>query len=709
MNPDARRDLLIEIGTEEIPTSYILPALEDMKTIFGKFCESRHIDAGEVDVYATPRRLALLARGVAESRRDSVLEVKGPPASAAVGPDGAFTTAALKFAASRGATPEDLEVRDTPKGQFLFVVKKQKGLPAADELPELLQDMISDISFPKSMRWGAYRMRFARPVRWVVFLFGDEAIEVELDGMRSGRMSRGHRFLHNEDIEIPSPAAYLETLEKYNVMADHNARRASIAERVRAISGGVPQLSDALLDDVMFLVEYPYVGLGEFEKDHLRLPREVLELCIEKTQHYVPIRNPERDELLPRFCVVMNVPLTDSKTVIQGYQKVLHSRLKDAMFFYVNDLKIPLEERVEDLKRIVFQQELGSLFDKTQRLESLVDRLADRVEMFIEDRAAADRAAHLCKADLTTSIVFEFTDLQGIMGMHFALDSGEPAHVAKAIGEHYMPRFADDALPATSAGRILALADKLDTIVGYFAVGLIPSGSMDPYSLRRQALGVVRILDAAKFAINIPELLDIVMDNFADVIAETQRDEIKAKLMEFFDIRVRTYFIETRGMAYDVVNAVDYRRFESVNAAARCAAAVSNLRAEEPFQQMLEVFTRVSNIMKKSATSDDFKGGDVSAELLVEPAEKTLHDVFYVNVAAILKNILENNNPVTRKEYEAAIRQLYTLTAPAVNFFDNVMVMAEDRAVRANRLALLSRMKDLYLKIADFSAIVKGQ
>lgn len=702
MNPDACRDLLIEIGTEEIPTSYIPPALENMKAIFEKFCEDRQIDFGEIKVYATPRRLALLARGVAESRRDSVLEVKGPPAGAAVGPDGAFTAAAFKFAASRGAAPEDLEVRDTPKGRFVFVVKKQKGLPVMDELPDLLRNMITGIYFPKSMRWGAYRMRFARPVRWVVFLFGDDAVEVDLDGLRSGRMSRGHRFLHNEDVAIPSPGAYLETLEKVNVMADQSVRRAAIAERVRAIADGIPQLSDALLDDVLYLVEYPYVGLGAFEKDHLRLPREVLELCIEKTQHYVPISNPDRDELLPRFCVVMNVPLADSETVIKGYQKVLHSRLKDAMFFYVNDLKIPLEERVDDLKRIVFQQELGTLFDKTQRIESLVDKWAVRLDMFNEDRKDMERAAHLCKADLTTSIVFEFTDLQGVMGRHFALDGGESAQVAKAIGEHYMPRFADDALPSTQAGRLLALADKIDTIVGYFAVGLIPSGSMDPYSLRRQALGVVRILDAAKYNLKITELIDAAIENYASVIKEADRDTLKSKLIEFFEIRVKTYF-ESRGMAYDVVNAVDYRRFDGVSAALRCAAAITALRGEDAFRQMLEVFTRVSNIMKKSATGDDFKGDTVDAALLKDPAEKALFDE-YTRVAGIFADL----NPGTTTEYEAAIKHLFVMTAPAVAFFDSVMVMAEDPALRANRLAMLSRMKDLYMEIADFSAIVKG-
>ena len=698
------QDLLIEIGCEEIPTSYIFPALEDMKSAFTSFCHDTNTEFESVQTMATPRRLTLIARQVATMQKDEILEIKGPPAKAAVAPDGSYTKAATGFAASRGASLKDLEIRDTGKGEYLFISKKKKGGPTKKILPELLNKVLDRVSFPKSMRWGAYKMRFARPVRWVVFLFGDKPVSVPLEGFKSGRYSMGHRFLAGKKIKIDSVNDYQATLEENHVMIDHTERRRRIREAVEAAAdGGMPLISDALLDDVLFLVEYPHVGVGSFDDQFLKLPREVLTLCIEKTQHYFPMEASDGKQLMPRFCVVMNMPLEKSRDVIAGYEKVLHSRLQDALFFYLNDLKIPLEQRVPDLGRIVFQKELGTLLDKTNRLKSLTEAMAEKFGFNPDETYTATRAAFLCKTDLTTSMVFEFTDLQGIVGKHYSLGSGETASVAEAIGEHYMPRFAEDRLPRSRAGKILALADKLDSVAGYFAVGLIPTGSEDPFSLRRQALGAVRILEQGMFPARLEELLQLSLDQFSEqVLPADKKPGVLSALLEFFDVRLDT-MLEALGLKYDVLDAVDYRRMPSVNHIVFCAQALTALRGDESFQKLLEVFTRVNNIMKKSASSDDFRGDSVDESLLVEDAEKALFASFEE-----IASDWDRFEPQTVDDYRDKITRLYGITDRAHDFFDNVMVMAEDRDVRANRLALLSRIRDLFRSIADFDKIVKG-
>lgn len=699
---NTQEDLLIEIGCEEIPASYILPALEDMKAAFEKFCADNSIGHGALETCATPRRLTLIVRGVHARQQDSVLEVKGPPARAARDENGAWTKAATGFAESRGASLKDLQIRDTGKGEYLFIVKKQKGRPTAKLLPDLLQAVVSGIHFSKSMRWGAYKMRFARPVRWIVFLFGDKAVTARIDTVTSGRYSMGHHFTHNKKVKIPSVADYFRLMEENHVLADHDERRTRIADAVRAAAQGRPLISDELLNDILFLVEYPHVGVGAFDEQFLKLPREVLLLCIEKTQHYFPIEN-ETGDLLPRFCVVMNMPLEDSADVISGYQKVLHSRLKDALFFYLNDMKEPLEERVPRLDRIVFQKELGTLLDKTNRLRALCERLCGHLGLNAGDCAAADRAALLCKADLTTSMVFEFTELQGIVGRHYALRGGEPSDVALAIDEHYMPRFADDDLPATTPGRVLAVADKADTICGYFTVGLIPSGSEDPFSMRRQGLGLLRILEDSLLPIRVEDIFSMCLEAYGpDLAPPDKRQALLAQLMEFMDVRFRT-LLESRGLAYDIVNAVSLRQAPGMPHAVACAQALAALRPDPVFQDLLEVFTRVSNIMKKSASGEDFKGDSVSEELLAEESERRLFEEY-----GRIRSSWNGAGPAAREDYEERIRDLFAITPLAHAFFDNVMVMAEDRAVRANRLALLSRLRALYLEVADFGAIVKG-
>jgi len=699
---DNHKDILIEIGCEEIPTSYILPALEDMKAAFAKFCEENSIGHGALETYATPRRLVLIARQVAEAQKDSLLEAKGPPARAARDDKGAWTKAATAFAASRGASLKDLQVRETEKGEYVFVVKKLKGRATAKLLPGLLPAVIFGIHFPKSMRWGAYKMRFARPVRWIVFLFGDKAVTVTIDSVKSGRYSRGHHFTHDVKIKIPCVADYFPLMQEHHVLANHNERRERIADAVRAAAQGRPLISDDLLNDILFLVEYPHVGVGAFDEQFLKLPREVLLLCIEKTQHYFPVESETEGDLLPRFCVVMNMPLEDSRDVISGYEKVLHSRLQDALFFYLNDMKEPLDQRVPRLDRIVFQKELGTLLDKTRRLQALSERVCERVGMASDDCRAADRAAHLCKADLTSSMVFEFTELQGIVGRHYALRGGEPREVAMAIDEHYMPRFADDDLPATTPGRVLAIADKADTITGYFAVGLIPTGSEDPFSMRRQGLGLLRILEDSLYAIKVEDIFNMCLDVYGSELAPgDKRESLLAQLMEFMDVRFRT-LMESRGMAYDIVNAVSLRHALSMTHAVACAGALADMRPDPVFQSLLEVFTRVSNIMKKSASGADFQGDNISRDLLAEEPERKLFEEYHRIVGD-----WENAQPATREDFTQRIRDLFSITPLANVFFDNVMVMAEDRAVRANRLALLSRLRSLYMQVADFGAIVK--
>lgn len=694
----AENELLIEIGCEEIPSSYIEPAMKNMAEAFGRFCEDERIETGGVATYATPRRLTLIARNIAEKQKDIETEVKGPPAKIARGDGGEWSPVAEKFAASRGVDTSDLSIKDTPKGEYVFALIRDDGKPVRDVIPALMPKLLASMHFPKSMRWDTRPLRFARPVRWLLFLLGGRPVRVDIEGIPCGNVTYGNRYYGGDPIEINSADEYFSKLEAAGVMADHNKRKDFIRDEVNRLADGVPHMTDELLEEVSYLVEYPYIGVGEFPEEFTQLPKEVLTICIEKNQHYFPIFDRGTGGVLPRFVNVMNAPLTENKTVIKGYEKVLISRLKDAQFFYEEDLKTPLPDRVEKLNRIKFQQKLGDLSEKTDRVKRFVEELGMECGAGGGEIETARRAAKLMKADLTTQMVFEYTEIQGTVGKYYALKAGEEEAVAQAIEDHYMPRYAGGELPHTLPGALVAVADKMDTMAGFFSIGLQPTGSADPFQLRRQALGVIRILEDRRFGISLPRLIGIAASQYgSEIIPGAKRDELAGELLDFFKGRFEG-FMQSLDFDYDVVNAVNLANVPSLHHAVLLAKALASIRHTEEFRAMHEVYTRVSNIQKKSAKSDDFKTGEIDTDRFEEASEKELYEAF--------KSVSQKIEESDLEAYGERVEALYALTPAAHSFFDNVLVMAEDDMVRANRLALLKQIKDLYERVADFHEIV---
>jgi len=695
-----KKELLLELGCEEIPATFVLPALDRMKELFAAFCDEKRISFGEVETYATPRRLTLVARDVSDRQSDMVTEVKGPPAKVAVGDSGGWTKAAEKFAASRGLKTSKLEVRPTEKGDYVFARIEEKGGKADAALRELPRHIVEKLSFPKNMKWDVRKVRFARPVRWILFLFGGRALKAGFEGIPCGRYTFGNRWFGKKKIKVDGVDDYFEKLEAAGVMADHRRRREAIEAGVRDAAGGKPHITGKLLEEVTFLVEHPYISVGGFPGEFTELPPEVLITCIEKNQYYFPVMDPDTGRLYPRFVNVMNVPLADSKVALRGFEKVLLSRLKDAKFFYDEDVKKPLPEWVGMLGRMTFQQQLGSLLDKTERVRKLAGSLCEKFGLDTGQAKTAERAAHLMKADLNTQMVFEYGELQGTVGKYYALHAGETEAVAEAIEEHYMPRAADAALPSSPAGAALAVADKIDTITGYFSVGLAPTGSADPYQLRRHALGIIRIMDASGFSIPLPELIEDSLSRYSpEIIPGESREKLADEILDFLRVRFAG-FMESEGYDYDVVNALDLRRAQGIPEARKQADALAAERGTSEFSELHEVFTRISNIQKKSASSDDFKRAVADPGAFAVEAEKQLYSAY---------EKLEKKWSGCSTGYEEKLKDLYSLTAPAHNFFESVLVMDEDPNVRSNRLALLKQLRELYLEVADFQEIVMGR
>jgi glycyl-tRNA synthetase beta chain len=682
------KDLLFEIGAEEIPASYVPPALSQLGESLAEELRSARLAFGTLRTLATPRRLAVIVEGVAGEQESETRVVTGPPAKIAFGDDGAPTKAATGFARSQGVDVGDLEVVD----DYVQVEVTDEGRPAAEILPVCLAAAADSLTFPKTMRWGPER-RFARPIRWIVALYGDSVLELEYAGVTAGSTTRGLRVWAPGPHEVPSPRDYVAVLAKGLVTVDHDERRATIqreAERVAAGCGGRMVIDDGLLNEVTFLVECPTVCAGRFNERFLKLPRDVIVAAMKGHQRYFAVESSD-GHLLPNFLCVVNAPEDHHDVIREGNERVLESRLDDAEFYWKEDTKSSLEKKVEDLKNVVWLEGAGSLFEKTKRLESLAGFVADLVAP--RDRATAVRAARLAKADLVTEMVRdgkEFTELQGIMGREYALESREPEPVADAIREHYMPRFAGDDLPSSAAGTILSIADKIDSIVGCFSVGLIPTGSQDPYALRRQAIGLVRMIDEKRLSLSLRELVREAGAGFGK--SGDALNELTDSVLEFVRLRARSMLID-EGSAYDLVDAVLESSFEDFVGVRPRLEALSHFRSEDDFAGLVVGARRASNILKGQSVVDSDLGD------LSEPAEVALEEAR----AAAEVGVRE---AVERADYDGAVRALLGLRKPIDRFFDDVMVMVEDEKLRAARLRLLSRVRDLFLSIADFSRVV---
>lgn len=687
--------LLFEIGMEECPARFIDRALADFEEALKEALASERVAHGAMKTFGTPRRLTVRVEGLAARQEDLTVEVKGPPVRIAFDEAGNPTKAASGFAARQGVAVDELVTKEVDGGEHLVAVKREIGQSVQQVLPKLLSDVVASLRFPKSMRWNEEGLRFARPIRWIVALLDEDIIDVEIAGVRAGRTTFGHRFLAKEPIELSSPAEYeTKLLEAGYVMVDVQKREETIRRQAESLGqqvGGTVEIEEGLLREVTHLVEYPTALLGSFDAAYLEVPQEILVTSMREHQKYFPVRGGQ-GELLPHFVAVRNGDASSLEVVQAGNERVLAARLADARFFYDEDRKKPLVEYAEALKNVVFQEQLGSVWDKVERVRASIKGAAKRAG-FDDDvlLGQADRAAVLAKADLVTQVVYEFPELQGVMGREYARLSGEVPEVAEAVFEHYLPRFAQDELPRTAVGAMVALADKVDTIVGCFGVGLIPTGSADPYALRRQALGVIRILRQERLPHTLGGLIDAALASFEGRLADL--DKVRQSVLDFFAGRLSALFGE-EGARYDLVAASIALGVEDLRATQARVRTLTQLRGSDAFAAVFAVFHRAKNLAA-NAQSDE-----VRPALFEDGAENSLYET--------LQATRDEVEPLIQaRRYEEAIEVLAGLKTPLDTFFDRVLVMAKDPQVKQNRLALLKQVVDLVRQVAAWEHIAE--
>jgi glycyl-tRNA synthetase beta chain len=684
------RELLLEIGTEEIPARFLPPVLEEMAATFRKMLELERIEVGEILTWGTPRRLALVAREVANAQAEVTQEIIGPPKAVAVDAASNPTPAAAGFARAQGVTVADLIEVDTPRGVYLAVQKSTAGRPTAERLPELLPGFILGLSFPKSMRWGSETITFARPIHWILARYGGAVVIFELGDVVSGGVTYGHRFLAPEAIEVADSRAYVAALRAAKVIVDPVARRTLLMEELARAAAGVHGEvvpNPGLLEENTFLVEYPSVVVGNFEDKFLALPDEVLITSMREHQRYFSLR--DRDgRLLPHFIAVNNTLTRNPDVVRQGHERVLRARLSDAMFFFQEDAKTPLENRVDALKGVVFHSLLGTSYEKMARFKELAGSLARQLAPELEEEVG--RAATLCKADITTEMVGEFPSLQGQMGRQYARLSGEPPEVAEALFTHYLPRHADDDLPPDRIGALVGLADRLDTICGCFGVGLSPTGTADPYGLRRHALAVIRILRSQQLHLDLVETVAVALELLQEKISRPM-EETALEVLDFFQTRLQ-HLLLAEGFDHETITAVLAAGGRDVVDAADKVRALEEIRRSPEFPALAAAFKRVINIAQGA------EPGEVTPLLFEYPEENLLYES-----TELME--LEVTGALEQRDYPGVCRALARLKGPVDAFFDKVLVMAEDANLRRNRLALLLRISRTFLLMADFSKI----
>ena len=684
------QNFLVEIGTEELPPK----ALKTLATSFADNVEAELNQAGlsfdKIEWFAAPRRLAVKVLNLATQQPSKEIEKRGPAVSAAFDAEGKPTKAAEGWARGCGITVDQAERIATDKGEWLVHRAKIEGQPTKNLLNDIVANALAKLPIPKPMRWADKTVQFIRPVHTVTMLLGDELIEGEILGVASARTIRGHRFLGEKEFEIQHADQYPKLLrEKGSVVADFNERKAEILAKSQAKAtalGGVADIEESLLEEVTSLVEYPNVLAAKFEERFLAVPAEALVYTMKGDQKYFPIYDKD-GKLLPHFIFVSNINPEDPTAIIEGNEKVVRPRLTDAEFFFKTDLKQKLVDRLPRLETVLFQQQLGTLKDKTDRIEQLAGEIAKQIGA---DEAKAKRAGLLSKCDLMTNMVFEFTDTQGVMGMHYARHDGEDEEVAVALNEQYMPRFAGDELPKSLVASAVALADKFDTLTGIFGIGQAPKGSADPFALRRAALGALRIIVEKNLPLDLEDLVKKSAALFGDKLTNKN---VVADVVDFMLGRFRAWY-QDEGIAVDVIQAVLARRPTRPADFDARVRAVSHFRTLDSAEALAAANKRVSNILAKA----DAAIGEINLTACVEPAEKVLAE-------AVLALRTEVQPLIAQGDYTAVLDKLANLRAPVDSFFDNVMVNAEDPALRQNRLAILSTLQGLFLQVADISVL----
>ena len=691
-------ELLVEIGTEEIPARFILPAIFKIKNSFAELLKNNRIIYKDISAFATPRRLIVVADSVADKQSELIQKIIGPPKRICFDEDNKPTRAAIGFAKNKGVSVDELKIEDLPdKGEYCVVYIKNKEKESFDLLQELIPTWIKSLSFPKLMRWGESDLKFVRPIHWILALFGGKIIPFSLGGIKSSDKSFGHRFLHPESLQIDSFADFILKMEKAYVIFDPKKREEMIltqAESLAKAIDGTIYKDQGLLDQVSNLVEYPNALCGSFDEKYLKLPKPVLITSMIDHQKYFPVVNKDGN-LLPNFIVISNLPQKDSNEIVRGNERVIKARLADAEFFYNEDTKSSLNDLIPKLKQVIFQENLGNLHDKIKRVKNIALYIAkytrpDSDEQFIDN---LQRAAMLCKCDLLTQMVGEFPNLQGIMGRIYALCDNEPDNVAQAIEEHYLPRFSQDKLPETLEGSILSVAEKTDNLVACFAQGFIPTGSEDPHALRRQTLGIFTIAQNKNLPFLSPGLISYAVDLMPDKLKE-KREELYNSILQFLNQRLSNYFL-AKGYTYDLVDAVLNTKSYNPIQIEKQLKALFEFRQREEFENILIPFKRVINIIPKK----QFQVTEPDINLFKEIEEKNLFNIFK-------EHLPDLEAKIEKGDYLMALQVMTALKDPIDSFFDHVLVMDKDEKICKNRLSLLGYIGSLFLKVADFSKIV---
>jgi len=687
------KDMLLEIGVEELPSAYMSKALDDLKNIAISEMDAAKLEYTEICSYGTPRRLTLVVRGLKKDQKDLLIEKKGPKKAIAFDANSEPTKAGLGFARAQGFEFKDIEIREIAGTEYLFAVKKVKGRKTEDILPVILVDIIKSLSFPKSMRWAYYDTRFARPIRWLLAIYGDKIVKLNIENIESSNYTFGHRFLSSGPIEVKDTASYFTVLRDNYVILDQNERKEMIRQQIMGMAesaDGRPMENEKLLDEVTYLVEYPTAFYGKFSQSYLDVPPEVLTTSMIEHQRYFPVFD-TKDNLMPGFIGVRNGTEDSIELVRDGNERVLKARLEDALFFWNEDTKKPLEEMVVNLKDVLFHERLGTIMDKVKRLQNLSVLIG--AQSCLSNNEKLGRAAYLCKADLVSNMVYEFPELQGIMGRYYALKSGEDQEVSNAIYEHYLPRFAGDNLPSSDTGMVLSLAEKIDNLVGCFAIGIRPTGSQDPYALRRQAMGIVNIILESGIKINLKNVLASAYDGFVSVKPDISKNNTVSDVLDFILQRMRGILLE-KGMSYDVIESVLNKPNYDLNDTIKRVKTIQDFKDTRMFEDFIIVYNRANNLSK--SWDNEF----IDEKLFVDESEKELFKSF---------NLIQDEvkKAVKTQDYNHALEMLSGLRSQVDNFFESVMVMVEDKELKANRLGLLKAIANLCNSITDFSKIVQ--
>ena len=684
------KDLLLEIGLEEMPARFVTQSMKQLGEKVAAFLTELNIGFGDVYTYSTPRRLAVLVKNVSEAQEDINEEAKGPAKKIAQTEDGEWSKAAVGFAKGQGMTADDIYFKEIKGAEYAHVKKFVKGQETATLLSGLEQVVLS-LTFGKNMRWGSSDIRYVRPIKWVVALFGQNVIPFSVASVEAGNQTAGHRFL-GEATVIAEPEAYADTLKKQFVIADPAERRSMILAGLKELeqkNGWSVPVDESLLEEVNNLVEYPTALFGSFNEDFLVLPEEVLITSMKEHQRYFPVKSTD-GVLLPHFITVRNGNDHAIEKVARGNEKVLRARLADADFFYKEDQKTPISDSLQKLEKIVYHEKIGTLSEKVSRIRRITARLAELTNETDEVKSLADRAAEICKFDLVTQMVYEFPELQGVMGEKYARQKGEREEVAKAINEHYMPRSADDSVPATKTGALVSIADKLDTITACFAVGIIPTGSQDPYALRRQAAGIVQTMLEQNWEVPLPEVIsaaigEVLVDKVGSKTAETLQEEI----LSFFSLRVK-HILQENGIRHDIIDAVIAKAATLANIK-ETASVLMKHKEDADFKETMEALSRVVNISKKADS-----GQAVNPDLFENDYEVELYKGF--------EHLQSKWSQAASAEARYGL--LASLKPSIEHYFDHTMVMAEDEALKKNRLAVMNNVARFILQFAEVTAIL---